>query len=503
MILVDETHNIKFADAEAIEALRGPRKCWEDDQLVEQRDESYSGAISKYWELIEWLSVGSNTDKHHYLVIQRTEDSQLCWMQVCVHYAPSADGQPLYIWSVRDISGPSRCLETSRASTKYEYTLSLEEDGFPYSPLLGPQRGMRDEMAGLLQSAVDSGLFAVLHLTGFGAVDAVFPRRLLGWREADLLDRSFIGLLSPEESVFFCKVLRRCLNDGIPQRVVLKVASAPECPGSAGAAGCDGRAAVRYIDCDVTVLVPECVQQPVLIVRAAATADANLQQQKHLVLSPDLAANADTAFVRSKDRDELEHEHEHEHSRQRLRRVHLLDWPPSAPLGNAQDVAQVTAATQAKGGECPDEQPGSPSNAGIPALPAQPSDGDCRERGIPILQALPGLKEGSQAGLYGGCGGMAMMPVDSQMTRVPLLPELQIMEATHLAIKPLSLSLPLPLPLSQETGAECASISISMSEIFACSPKQQSKPGAVHRVDNMFSSVLDQLSIVTLQPTPF
>ncbi|KAI7827741.1 hypothetical protein BX661DRAFT_182330 [Kickxella alabastrina] len=438
-----------------------------DDQLVEQRDESYSGAISKYWELIEWLS--------------RTEDSQLCWMQVCVHYAPSTDGQPLYIWSVRDISGPSRCLET----TKDEYTLSLEEDGFPYSPLLEPQRGMRDEMAGLLQSAVDSGLFAVLHLTGFGAVDAVFPRRLLGWREADLLDRSFIGMLSPEDSVFFCKVLRRCLNDGIPQRVVLKVASAPECLGSAGISGCAGRAAVRYIDCDVTVLVPECVQQPVLIVRAAATADANLQQPKIF----NLAANADTTFVWSKDGDELDHEHEY--NRQRLRRVHLLDWPPSAPLGNGQDVAQ----------------PGSPSDASIPAFPAQSSDGDCGERGIPILQTLPGLKEGSQAGLYGSCGGIAIMPVDSQMTQVPLLPELQIIEATDLAIKPLSLSLPLPLPLplplSQETEAECASISISMSDIFACSPKQQSKPGAVHRVDNMFSPVLDQLSIVTLQPTPF
>ncbi|KAJ2582879.1 hypothetical protein GGH95_001296 [Coemansia sp. RSA 1836] len=157
----------------------------------------------------------------------------------------------------------------SRLITADDYTLSLEDDGFPHTPLLTqapidchPRRA-RDELAELLEKAAVSECFAVLHLTGFGAVDSVFPRRMLGWGEADLLDRSFIGLLSPEDRIFFCRALRRCHHDRIPQRLILKVASALLAEHDAHLAE-----AHMYADCDVTVLMPEAVQQPVLVVRA-------------------------------------------------------------------------------------------------------------------------------------------------------------------------------------------------------------------------------------------
>ncbi|KAJ2825472.1 hypothetical protein GGI24_003149 [Coemansia furcata] len=161
----------------------------------------------------------------------------------------------------------------SRLTTADDYTLSLEDDGYPHTPLLTQaptnchptELRARDELAELLGMAVASERFAVLHLTGFGAVDSVFPRRMLGWSETALLDRSFIGLLSPEDRIFFCRALRRCHHDGIPQRLILKVASAL-------AGNTDEHAhlpeAHIYTDCDVTVLMPEAVQQPVLVVRA-------------------------------------------------------------------------------------------------------------------------------------------------------------------------------------------------------------------------------------------
>ncbi|KAJ1826557.1 hypothetical protein LPJ56_002117 [Coemansia sp. RSA 2599] len=252
MAIVDINNNIKHADPEAVSALRGPAEGWRDDELVSLRDGSCAGAVEDHWSVIERLSVGSGdeADGHHYLVVQRSEDAAVCWIQICIHYLPAVDGQPLYAWYMRDISCSARCLESFGITTKEEYTLSLEDDGFPFSTLLtqalpedhgddelGQQpvvthaspaeQQSRDQLAGLLESAVLAETFAVLYLTGFGAIDSVFPRRLLGWAESDLLDRSFIGLLSPEDRTFFCRVLRRCSHDGIPQRLIVKMACAP------------------------------------------------------------------------------------------------------------------------------------------------------------------------------------------------------------------------------------------------------------------------------------
>ncbi|KAJ2040417.1 hypothetical protein H4S04_002429 [Coemansia sp. S16] len=279
VIIVDQLSRIVFADHEAIDVLRGPAEEWNanDDTPVSLRDNSYSGHLHDYWRFIERFTVSDNTTdgsdsevSHHYLVVERTEDKVVSWMQVCVHYSPAEDGRELYVWSVRDISGPTRCLEMSRLTTADDYTLSLEDDGFPHTSLLTQaptdchptQLRAREELARLLEIAAVSERFSVLHLTGFGAVDAVFPRRMLGWGETDLLDRSFIGLLSPDDRIFFCRALRRCHHDGIPQRLILKVASALA-GGNAHLAE-----AHTYADCDVTVLMPEAVQQPVLVVRA-------------------------------------------------------------------------------------------------------------------------------------------------------------------------------------------------------------------------------------------
>ncbi|KAJ2731045.1 hypothetical protein IW152_004830 [Coemansia sp. BCRC 34962] len=281
VIIVDQLGRIEFADHEAIDVLRGPAEEWNEDggTPLSLRDDSYSGQLSDYWRFIECFTVsdkmadGKDSEaSHHYLVVERTEDKVVNWIQLCVHYSPAEDGRELYVWSVRDISGSARCLEMSRLATSDDYTLSLEDDGFPHTPLLTQaptdchptQSRARDELAELLEAAAASECFAVLHLTGFGAVDSVFPRRLLGWGEADLLDRSFIGLLNPDDRIFFCRALRRCHHDGIPQRLILKVASA--------LAGDTKDAhlpeAHIYADCDVTVLMPEAMQQPVLVVRA-------------------------------------------------------------------------------------------------------------------------------------------------------------------------------------------------------------------------------------------
>ncbi|KAJ2721531.1 hypothetical protein GGI07_003884, partial [Coemansia sp. Benny D115] len=313
-IITDEFNTIEYADAEAIDALRGPVEGWDDDDNpIILHDSSCSGAITDYWSFIELQSVGgkrgepgSHEDLHHYVVVRRAEDAATCWIQICVHFSPAVDGRPLYVWSVRDVTASARCMEMCRITTKEEYTLSLEEDGFPHSPLLtqapldGDESGhtdlssrqMRDQLAEILEYVVGSEHFAVLHLTGFGAVDAVFPRRLLGWHAADLLDRSFIGLLSPEDRVFFCKVLRRCHHDGLPQRLILKVACAAGflCPADTAAEKQSGERA--YVDCDVTVLMPDSVQQPVLVVRATDPPPPSGHQilsERHLVLREQLA----------------------------------------------------------------------------------------------------------------------------------------------------------------------------------------------------------------------
>ncbi|KAJ2590776.1 hypothetical protein H4R99_006987 [Coemansia sp. RSA 1722] len=306
MAIVDSDNNIKHADSEAVSAFRGPAEGWHDDQLVSLRDGSCTGAIDDHWTAIERLCVGNSdqADDHHYLVVQRSEDAAVCWIQVCVHYLPTADNQHLYAWYVRDISSSARCLESFGITTKEEYTLSLEDDGFPFSALLTQslpedhgyedsqqlvthaspaEQKSRDQLARLLESAVLTETFAVLYLTGFGAIDSVFPRRLLGWGEPDLVERSFIGLLSPEDRTFFCRVLRRCSHDGIPQRLIVKMACAPGFTTNAGenvsGVSADGKSQKPeevFVDCDVTVIVPESVQQPVLIVRA--TDQQRLQQ---------------------------------------------------------------------------------------------------------------------------------------------------------------------------------------------------------------------------------
>ncbi|KAJ2747500.1 hypothetical protein GGI20_000489 [Coemansia sp. BCRC 34301] len=275
VIIVDQKDEIVFADLEATEVLRGPAEEWNgDDAPLSLRDGSYSGSLHDYWRFTECFTVSDNTSNkdnlscHHYLVVERAEDSAVVWVQACVHFSPAEDGRELYVWSVRDISGPARCLEMSRLTTADDYTLSLEDDGFPHTPLLtqaptdcDPERA-RDELGELLEKAATTECFSVLYLTGFGAVDSVFPRRMLGWGEADLLDRSFIGLLSPEDRIFFCRALRRCYHDRIPQRLILRMASALLAE--------EGHLPEMHIyaDCDVTVLMPEAVQQPVLVVRA-------------------------------------------------------------------------------------------------------------------------------------------------------------------------------------------------------------------------------------------
>ncbi|KAJ1647481.1 hypothetical protein LPJ64_001144 [Coemansia asiatica] len=306
MAIVDINNNIKHADSEAVSALRGPAEGWHDNQLVSLRDSSCTGTIGDHWSVIERLCVGNSdqADNHHYLVVQRFEDTAVCWIQLCIHYLPTSDGQSFYAWYMRDISCSARCLESFGITTKEEYTLSLEDDGFPFSALLTQQQQQqafpedhdeseqgqkpidtqsspaeqqsRDQLAKLLESAVMAETFAVLYLTGFGAIDSVFPRRLLGWAESDLVDRSFIGLLSPEDRTFFCRVLRRCSHDGIPQRLIVKMACAPGF--AANNAFKDDSQKLVFVDCDVTVLFPESVQQPVLIVRA--TDQPQLQNQQ-------------------------------------------------------------------------------------------------------------------------------------------------------------------------------------------------------------------------------
>ncbi|KAJ2535939.1 hypothetical protein IWW43_001262 [Coemansia sp. RSA 1935] len=262
MMLSDDA--IVHADTEAVEALRGPAEEWDGDEARELRDGAVSGTVSKYWEFLERLSAGHGSDTHHYVVVRRIEDGAVCWIQVCIHSMHASAGELLHIWHVRDITSAARCLEMSQTPDEGDLMLSLEDDGLPHSTLLtqvpdvcsSSDPNVRSQLASILSAVVAAESFAVLHLTSFGAVDTIFPRRMLGWSESDLLDRSFISMLCPEDRVFFCRALRRCHHDGIPQRLVLKLAS-----------GFVPNSAV-YVECDVTVLMPEAVQQPVLIVRA-------------------------------------------------------------------------------------------------------------------------------------------------------------------------------------------------------------------------------------------
>ncbi|PIA15785.1 hypothetical protein COEREDRAFT_81726 [Coemansia reversa NRRL 1564] len=273
VLMVSEHDEIMHADPEAVEALRGPAEEWEGSCVHTLHDSTFNGSLHKYWSFIERLSVkGRNGgDTHNYLVVRRAEDDAVSWIQVCIHAVRTAEEgeQPLYMWNLRDVSGATRCLEMSRLDAETSYLLSLEDDGLPHSRLLTrapgvchpSNRSLRNQLAQLFETAVASEGFGVLYLTSFGAVDTVFPRRVLGWDESELLDRSFVGMLCPEDRTFFCSALRRSYHDGIPQRLVLKLAVASENDTQS-----DNDS---YLSCDVTILMPETVQQPVLIVRAS------------------------------------------------------------------------------------------------------------------------------------------------------------------------------------------------------------------------------------------
>ncbi|KAJ2158706.1 hypothetical protein GGF46_003575 [Coemansia sp. RSA 552] len=265
VMMVDVHGGIVHADDEAIDVLRGPVDGWDDNKCA--------GAVHQHWTFMERVSVGGRApgDRHHYLVVRRAEDSAVAWVQVCIHSVLHS-GQILFIWHVRDVTASARCLEMSRAPAPGDYMLSLEDDGMPHTALLTrkpgvPEPATRDQLVELLEEAVASEHFAVLYLTGFGAVDSLFPRRLLGWSEPDLLDRSFVSLLCDEDRGFFCRALRRCHRDGIPQRLALKL------EGSLGS----------YLSCDVTVLMPEPLQQPVLVIRSNGQQALAPQTQQHAV----------------------------------------------------------------------------------------------------------------------------------------------------------------------------------------------------------------------------
>ncbi|KAJ2664955.1 hypothetical protein IWW48_000569 [Coemansia sp. RSA 1200] len=307
VIIVDSADNIVFADADAVGALRGPADEWVDGLLVPLRDGSCTGNLADHWRLLESLSVADNrgsSDTHHYLVVERAEDNAVCWIQFCIHYAPGDDGRPLFVWNVRDITNSARCLDMLRISTgasNSEYTLSLEDDGFPHSSLLtqvqpppppsssatstGTSPSLpagidsRDSMARLLELAASTGAFGVLHLTEFGAVDSVFPRTFLNYQEEQVLDRSFVSFLSPEDRVFFCRALRRCYHDGLPQRLILKVADSLLSDDGDDEEEEDEQNQ-RYLDCDVTVLMPEAVRNPVLVVKTNDLLQRKIQQQQ-------------------------------------------------------------------------------------------------------------------------------------------------------------------------------------------------------------------------------
>ncbi|KAJ2449871.1 hypothetical protein EV183_004636 [Coemansia sp. RSA 2336] len=258
VILADSNDDIVHADAEAVEVLRGPAEEWDGMRTQVLHDGTASGNVHQHWEYLEHIAIGG-ADKHHFLVVKRESDHAVCWVQTCIHELAAKDGRQLRLWHVRDVTGAARCLEMSQSMADGEYTLSLEDDGLPHSSLLTQVPGacsydldVRNQLADMLGKVVASEQFAVVQLTGFGAIDTVFPRRMLGWDEGDLLDRSFIGLLCAEDRGFFCQALRRCQRDGIPQRLALKLRNA----------------ANAHIDCDVTVLMPELVQQPVLVVCA-------------------------------------------------------------------------------------------------------------------------------------------------------------------------------------------------------------------------------------------
>ncbi|KAJ2782208.1 hypothetical protein H4R18_002417 [Coemansia javaensis] len=286
VMLVDDDDEIVRADAEAVEALRGPLEEWDGAQARPLHDGSAAGPLCRYWTLIERLGVGAAPDMHHYLVVRRSDDGAVVWVQTCIHPMAAADGRTLHVWHVQDVSASARCLGLSRApAAGGESALALEDDGMPHLPLLtrAPDArppsdpAPRAQLAGLLADAVASEGFAVLRLTGFGAVDSVFPRRLLGWDEPDLLDRSFIGLLCPDDRAFFCGALRRCHHDGLPQRLALKLAPARAEPG-------------HFLGCDVTVLLPEAVQLPVLVVRATAPEWQRPRPHSHAVCRVQLGA---------------------------------------------------------------------------------------------------------------------------------------------------------------------------------------------------------------------
>lgn len=254
IIITNQSGDILSADPEAIHSLRGPATQWDDDQLVTIRDNSIQGTIESYWQMLDLVEA----DESFYLVVRRNEDDRVCWIHICVHSLTR--GQT--IWHVVDKTGQARCLGLSQLQGTADYSLELEDDGFPYIRMQDPLD--RTVVVEWLRQATNTELFTVVELTGFGAIDSMFPKRFLGWSVEDLMDRSFIGLLCEQDRTFFCRVLRRCMRDSIPQRLLLKVENQD----------------TELADCDVTVLMPDSMQQPVLVIRANDLVQTPHRRQK-------------------------------------------------------------------------------------------------------------------------------------------------------------------------------------------------------------------------------
>ncbi|KAJ1948777.1 hypothetical protein FBU59_001438, partial [Linderina macrospora] len=360
MFIANTQNEIQFADHDAIEVLRGPAEEWDAGRMIRLRDAACSGALSKYWTVVEFMSVGEDAptedNNHHYVVVERREDSAVRWVQACVHALDSN----LFVWHIRDISGSVRCLELSKPGTAGEYTVSLEADGYPHSILLtqspdappSADPEVRDALVELLEESLASESFSVLHLTGFGAIDTVFPRRMLGWSEGELLERSFVGLLAPQDRAFFCRALKKCYNDGIPQRLNIKLLA--------------GAQAI-YLDCDVTVLMPDAAQQLVLVVRM------NDQQQNQPTLSrpamrpplplprPPLAAH-------------------YEH-----RAITSIEQPYVAPLAHPTGQSSASAVIQGAGGHAIARS----NRSNTSSRAASVLDGGEYQNGLPVVPDYP------------------------------------------------------------------------------------------------------------------
>ncbi|KAJ1937074.1 hypothetical protein EC988_008000, partial [Linderina pennispora] len=80
LFIANAQNEIQHADHDAIEVLRGPAEEWDAGRMVRLRDTACSGALSKYWTITEFMSVGEESpttaeNNHHYVVVERSEDS--------------------------------------------------------------------------------------------------------------------------------------------------------------------------------------------------------------------------------------------------------------------------------------------------------------------------------------------------------------------------------------------------------------------------------------------